>query len=659
MWAYTFTIAIITYYAGVLVWRERDAWMDEIHDALPFPEWISYTAKLTALMVVISLLQLLAGGAAVVVQAANRYFDFNFGLYANDLFLRDLSLFLFLAVMAFFLHVLAPNKYIGYFAFIGFLIVNTFGWEGMHVATRMVRFASRPGLEYSAFFGYAPVREGWWWFTAYWTAFCGLLSVAAVLLWPRGRETAWRHRWRVAGQRWSGGLRLAGVVAAAGFLGVGAWVFHNTKILNTVRSDEEDEILQADYEKTYKKFESMALPRVEEIRYDIEIYPSRRTAVMKGRQTLRNTGTAPLGEVHLTLDDDVRYTIEIAGASLEKDDRRLGYRIYRLAPALEPGGTRRMTFQASYELRGFSNGNFRATMVQNGTFFNNQIAPQIGYQGGRELRSKNDRKKRGLSGEVPSLPPLERNCVENCRNSYLSSSSDWVNVETVVGTEAGQLAIAPGSLLREWTENGRRYFHYRLDHPSANFYSFLSAGYEVRRETWNGISLEVYHLKEHAFNVGKMMEGMRKTIDYCARNFAPYRHRQARIIEFPRVAQFAQAFPGTMPYSESIGFIANLNDPEDIDQVFYIVAHEIAHQWWAHQVLGANMQGATLLSETMAQYTALMVMEQQYGRDMMRKFLKYEMDRYLRSRGAEELRERPLISVDAGQGYIHYPTFPF
>jgi len=49
-----------------------------------------------------------------------------------------------------------------------------------------------------------------------------------------------------------------------------------------------------------------------------------------------------------------------------------------------------------------------------------------------------------------------------------------------------------------------------------------------------------------------------------------------------------------------------------------------------------------------------MVMEKEYGRDMMRKFLQYEMDNYLRSRGKELLKERPLLRVEANQGYIHY-----
>ena len=50
-----------------------------------------------------------------------------------------------------------------------------------------------------------------------------------------------------------------------------------------------------------------------------------------------------------------------------------------------------------------------------------------------------------------------------------------------------------------------------------------------------------------------------------------------------------------MPYSESIGFIARMDKPDDIDMVYYVVAREMAHQWWAHQVIGARMQGENAL----------------------------------------------------------------
>jgi ABC-2 type transport system permease protein len=87
--------------------------------------------------------------------------------------------------------------------------------------------------------------------------------------------------------------------------------------------------------------------------------------------------------------------------------------------------------------------------------------------------------------------------------------------------------------------------------------------------------------------------------------------------------------------------------------VYYVVAHEVAHQWWGHQVLGPRMQGSTMMVESMAQYTALMVLEKEYGRPAMRRFLKYERDNYLRGRGQEGRGEMPLVKVE-GQQYIHY-----
>ena len=60
-----------------------------------------------------------------------------------------------------------------------------------------------------------------------------------------------------------------------------------------------------------------------------------------------------------------------------------------------------------------------------------------------------------------------------------------------------------------------------------------------------------------------------------------------------------------------------------------------------------------MLIESFAQYSALLVMEKMYGKESIRKFLKYELDRYLRSRGGEVVEELPLARVE-NQQYIHY-----
>jgi aminopeptidase N len=189
--------------------------------------------------------------------------------------------------------------------------------------------------------------------------------------------------------------------------------------------------------------------------------------------------------------------------------------------------------------------------------------------------------------------------------------------------------------------------------PIQNFFSVQSARYEVARDRWQDVELAIYHDPAHAYNVERMTRAMKASLDYFTANFSPFQFRQVRILEFPAYARFAQSFANTIPYSEGIGFIANYRDPEKIDMVTYVTAHEIAHQWWGHQVISADQQGGTFLVESLAQYSALMVMEQMYGPEQIRKFLKYELDRYLRARGGEVLEELPLVRVE-NQPYIHY-----
>jgi ABC-type transport system involved in multi-copper enzyme maturation permease subunit len=650
---YMFVLAIITYYAGVLVWKDRDQRIDEIVDSLPTREWIAYLSRLTALAITVMLVQLLALASGVIVQACYGYHRYQLGLYLNQLLLRDGSFFLFFGVLAFLFHVLSPNKYVGYFLYIAFAIANFFIWRPLNIATNLVQFGAAPDVVYSDLFGDAPYITAWRWFTLYWVLFCGVLAIATVMFWPRGRQPRWGERWRNARLRFSAPWPALTLVCFLAFAATGGWIYYNTEVLNPLLGPKDIERRQADYEKNYKRFDKLLQPRVRGVKYFIDIFPETRNMTLRGEAVISNPYAQPLDEVHFTLDQHYDTTIEIPGAALTKDDARLYYRIYHFTTPLEPGESRTVTFTVKSHNRGFENSPSNISLVQNGTFFNNSVAPGIGYESERELTDPNDRRKYGL-GEQVLIPPLERNCTDDCRDNYLGGHADWVDVDTVISTSPDQIAIAPGSLLREWRQNGRRYFEYKLDHPSLAFISFLSARYEVQREVWNGIKLEVYYDRNHPWNVPRMMNSLKKSLSYYTQNFGPYYHKEARIIEFPRVAKFAQAFAGTMPYSEGIGFIANLNHPDDIDMVFYVVAHEMGHQWWAHQVMGANMQGSTLLSESLAQYSALMVMEKEYGRDMMRKFLRYEMDNYLRSRGSERLKERPLLTVESQQGYIHY-----
>jgi ABC-2 type transport system permease protein len=296
----------------------------------------------------------------------------------------------------------------------------------------------------------------------------------------------------------------------------------------------------------------------------------------------------------------------------------------------------------------------RSPVRENGTFINNfALFPSLGYSSQGELTDDKTREKYNLPKNDLQAHPSDSTALGD---TYISKDSDWINFEATVSTSVDQIAIAPGYLQKEWLEGDRRYFHYKMDSKILNFYAFNSGRYEVKKEMFNGISLEIYYHKPHTFNLDRMMKGMKASLTYNSENFSPYQFRQARIIEFPRTGgTFAQAFANTMPFSEGIGFIADVDDEDDagVDYPFSVTAHEVAHQWWAHQVIGADVLGSTLLSESMAEYVSLKVIENEQGRNKMRTFLKEALDGYLLQRTLERKREKPLMFND-GQGYIHY-----
>jgi aminopeptidase N len=154
-----------------------------------------------------------------------------------------------------------------------------------------------------------------------------------------------------------------------------------------------------------------------------------------------------------------------------------------------------------------------------------------------------------------------------------------------------------------------------------------------------------------------MMKAMRTSVDYYGRAFGPYPYGQISIAERAGHDGGGQAFPTTVAVYESI-FALDRRSEGAFDGVSMLTAHELAHQWWGQQVLAARMQGAGLLIETLAQYSALMVMKRIVGDDGIRPFLQFQLDRYLTGRRTQVAEEQPLVSVAPGQDYVEYGKGP-
>jgi aminopeptidase N len=145
-----------------------------------------------------------------------------------------------------------------------------------------------------------------------------------------------------------------------------------------------------------------------------------------------------------------------------------------------------------------------------------------------------------------------------------------------------------------------------------------------------------------------------KTLAYCNREFAPYPHKQMKLVEVPASARFgAYATPDTILLNENRTMLIDLRDPARLDLLARRVAHEVGHLWWGYLLVPESRSGSTTLVESLAKYTELMILERLHGREQVRALLEYELDRYLAGRSGEEQRERTLMTARS-QPYIYY-----
>jgi aminopeptidase N len=650
-------LIVAIYYAGELVWRERDRKTEELIDVTPAPDWVFVAPKIAAISLVLLSMLAVSILTGVTVQLLRGYTHIEPGKYIGWYLLPEGLDFILLAVLAVFLQTLAPQKFIGWGLAVLF-IISQIVMSKVGLEHNLYQYASGPDVPLSDMNGLGVDGVARAWFRAYWSAVAMALVVLIYGLWRRGVGGALGPRLRrlphrlagTGGGVVAGGLLAASLVAAAA---LGGFIYLNTNVWNDYRTQLSDERYLADYEKALLPFEKIPQPKIIDVKLNIDLYPDRPEAITRGVYTFQNKTAAPIKQLHIRFDrDNVVRSLSVDGARPLKTYDRFNYRIFAFDAPMAPGEIRKLSFTTWRGQRGFKNADNTSTRIyRNGSFVTNDLlTPALGMDRSGLLVDRAKRRKYGLPPELRT-PKLGD---ERARQfNVLRKDADWVSSDITVSTVADQIPIAPGYRVADRVEGGRHISEFRTEAPINMFFSVQSARYAVRHQTCKGVDLAIYYDPQHPWNVDRMIGALKVGLDYDQANFSPYQFRQVRILEFPDYADYAQSFANTIPYSEGIGFIIDARDKAKIDMVTYVTAHELGHQWWAHQVIGADMQGGAMLSETFAQYSALMAMKHLYGPDQIRKFLKYELDTYLRSRGGEASDELPLERVE-NQPYIYY-----
>ena len=638
---------LLAVYAGELVWKDRDTGMAEIVDSAPVPDGVALLGRFLALVAMLVLFQAATLAGGILIQASQGYYDFEPGLYLRIVFGLNLADYVLIAALAMTIHVLVNHKHLGHLTVLLGIGFTQFA-ASLGIEHHLLVFGTDPGWTYSDMNGFGPFIEPFVWFKVYWAAWALLLMVVAVTFRVRGREPGMRQRVREARARLTGPVARTAFVAAVLILVLGGFIFYNTNVLNEYRTADEQGETAAEYEKRYGHYEDVPQPTITAARLRVEIYPDAPAVELRGSFRLVNRTGEPIDTVHVItpIVQPRSLSFDRTADSVLVDDE-IGYRIYALERSLAPGESVQLAFDGVFRPEGFPNNGIQTDVVANGAFFDRRWLPLIGYQTMFELSDSVARQRFGLAPRPPLPGPDD---AEARRFRRGGEDEDRVHVEAIIGTAADQIAVTPGVLQRSWTENGRAYFHYETEMPTSFGGTVFSAKYEVLEDRWKDVALSIYHHHAHNDNLDRMVHGMKASLEYFTTQFGPFPDSQLRIVEFPRYGGFGHAGPHTVAFAEDV-FFSRVKDGE-IDQPFYGTAHEVAHMWWGGMVSGAPVRGHRFLSESLANYSAMMVTEKTYGAELARRVYNFHLGLYLRGR-ATQAREVPLLEV-SDQSYIAY-----
>jgi ABC-type transport system involved in multi-copper enzyme maturation permease subunit len=648
---------LIIFFAGEVVWRERDAGINEMTDTMPGSEWPIFLGKFLSITFLLALFMAALIAAGVLSQLFLGYHYFQIGLYLQIMFGFQLTEYLTFALLALVVHVVVDQKYLGHLvAILCFVFISLLAGM-LGIEHHLLIYGAGPEWSYTEMTGFGNSIGPWLWFKLYWAAWALLLAVFGRLFWVRGLGKSLTDRLRIARFRMTRSTVTVGTLAAALVLLFGGFIFYNTNILNKYVTASEVKQLQAEYEKQYGQYAGKPQPTLTATKLHVEIYPDQRIISIHGTYTLINTHAEAIESIHIATatgavqTENLRFSQNVHPVT---QDNVHGYHVYTLDKPLASGDTLQMKFNLQVARQGFGNHGNDPALVENGSYFtSDKLFPFIGYRRHRELISSADRRKYGLKPR-----PVIASLYES-EGREPGSRGGGITFEAIIGTQKGQVAVAPGALRRSWTKSGRSYFHYATNAPVGSEWAFFSADFAIHQTHLHNaalpgedISIQIYHHPAHKAHVNRMAQSAQASLDYYIKQFGPYPYHHITLVEHPGArGTGGHADASLISYGQGFAYWIPKTEKNSLDFPNFVIAHEIAHQWTLPY---AVVEGLSFLSEGLATYSALQAVKASRGEQQLRLLLQQLREHHPH---APIRRGEPLLR--ALDPYLGYRRGPF
>jgi ABC-2 type transport system permease protein len=622
------SILVLLFFSRELFTRGKTFRIDSIENAMPFSRASMFLSKLVSLSLIPLLFITFSIFLALTFEGIKGKGTIDFLLYVSMYYYIGLPMVLiaalFLSVQSF-----SRNKYAGLaLSAIIILFVGTGVGRTIGITHPLLRFGDVMEIAYFDMNGFDAYRSAFHFKIVYTIGITLILVTLAT------------------GERLQKASRYTLLVGMLLFLSSGSFIFYHTNISSAYRSGSTKLEWKVNYEKQFRKYENSPLPTVTSVKAKIDLYPEQHRYEVKGSYEMVNNTAQPIDSMLVYMDREARLISFNGAGRLLKEIPEFGHYWYKLKTPLHPKDTMTIHFAFASAWRPFAQHTAFNSILANGSFIRiSNYFPRFGYQSGNETSNQKER----VSQHLGSATPLKKLDATAPEFNY-----DFITLDAVISTSAAQIAIGTGSLVKTWKDGDRSYFHYRHEKPIPFRFAVASAKYQICAEQYKGIGIEIYYDPHHGRNVDALVAATKETLDYCQRNFGPYPYRTVKYAEISSFAEgfAATAYPNVIYMKEDGGFYGDLSKGNKEDVINQLAGHELSHQWWATQLSPEVKEGGWLLTETLAQYTELMLFEKKHGQSAALETVKIHLDLYLSNRGFSE--ERPLYQTHYDTPHLPY-----
>ena len=585
-----FSLILIVFYSAEIIWKERVLNINLILDATPVKNGVFFLSKFGALLLLPIILMTSGIAMCIAFQLALGYSNFEFSLYASLYYFYGLQLVVF-CMIALFINSLAKSKYLGMGIF-GLIVVLCLKSDMLGLAHPLTSIGFMPRVSYSNMNGFYYGPKLFNHLAIYWTAFGLILTVLSFKIWNRGVVVNFTVKLKQLALHWTKGQKFATAILFVLFFSAGSLVFYNVNIVSDYNTVSDQLDFSENYERKFKQYENFQRPITISKKTEVAFYPKRKSYTIKADYMLKNKSKEPLSELFITERMPLE-NITLENARMVTHDTFYETYLFQFDEPVHPNDSVRLRFEVKNELKGYDEDN---SIVNNGSYINRfkNFEPILGYTSGLEITNRIERQKRNLPERVEELNLASHIVSEDVKN-------EKIRFETIVSTDKDQTALSSGSLIKEWSENERNYYHYKSKDKILPVIGYFSAKYESRKTTHNGISIEQYYDSKHHFNIEDIENSIKQTLDYCQEYFGAYNFDHIKIAEVPGHWPFGGfAHPGIISLVEDRLFLKDVSNPETFNLVAKRTIHEVAHQYWGHTLSAKPVAGGALFLEGFA-----------------------------------------------------------